>query len=150
MNIAAQVEALERAGVIFRVVDDLEIVADSADSDALAEPLVRAVQELAAFASDVMVFLRACDFDMPPEDSYSARFLAATRRIAPSFSPPLLPWLRENRHDLYLAVTRQIPDRLQALWASRAPLAEFDSELAELESYSLLAAEFFRRSRDGR
>jgi hypothetical protein len=149
VDIGSQIEALERAGAIFRILDEREITVDSADSDALSPPVVRAVEELAPFAGDVMVFLRARDFEMPLEDSYSVRFLAAVRRVAGHLPPALLPWLRENRPELYSALTIRIPDRLQALWASRAPMREFDAELAELESYVLLAAEFFaRRSRD--
>lgn len=69
----------------------------------------------------------------PKPDPYAARMQMALSKINRSEYPAgMILWLETAHSDLYMELTSRIPDEINRLWNSRAPLEEFEGVLDRL------------------
>jgi hypothetical protein len=68
-------------------------------------------------------------------DLYALRLQQVLRQICqPDYPSGMIPWLASANPERYAELTSRIPDEIDRLWNERAPLKQFESELAYLVS----------------
>ncbi len=84
---------------------------------------------------------------VPGFDPYEERMQAALAQInQPDYMAGMIPWLGENRPDLYHQLTSFLPDVIDWLWNEHALLAEFQATLDKLVEAHRLAVLLYRES----
>jgi hypothetical protein len=91
----------------------------------------------------------ATDFHLPIADPYAERMRAALLKISHTDYPAgMIVWLETAHPDLYTDLTAQIPDEINWLWNTHAPIEKFEEILDRLVSTHREGCRLYWEQRD--
>jgi hypothetical protein len=81
----------------------------------------------------------------PARDPYAVRMRRVWECLCqPEYPAGMIPWLADFSPALYGKLTSRLPDRIQRLWQSRAPIVAFEAACRELVECHRSAVVLFR------
>jgi hypothetical protein len=145
-------DEMEEVGVTLRL--DGEKVVLRFPEPEYREKLAEHVAFLRTRRDEVAELLRRrtheSDEHWPPEsDRYAAQMQAALAEINRSGHPGTILWLDTAQPELYMELTSEIPDEIDRLWNSSAPLNQFQAVLDRLVAVHRQCCQLYSEARAG-